>query len=46
MFVLCPKYLSIDFKVSHITAYAALRPRDGLSHPPQEHMQDNNILSQ
>jgi len=27
-------------KASLVTAYAALRPRDGFSHPHQEHMKD------
>jgi len=29
---------------SLVTAYAALRPRDGFSHPHQEHMKDTYIL--
>ena len=28
---------------SLVTAYAALRPRDGFSHPHQEHMKDTYI---
>ena len=28
---------------SLVTAYAALRPRDGFSHPHQEHMKDTSI---
>jgi len=27
-----------------VTAYAALRPRDGFSHPHQEHMKDTYNL--
>jgi len=30
---------------SLVTAYAALRPRDGFSHPHQEHMKDTYITS-
>jgi len=29
---------------SLVTTYAALRPRDGFSHPHQEHMKDTYIL--
>ena len=29
---------------SLVTAYAALRPRDGLPHPHQEHMKDTYIF--
>jgi len=29
---------------SLVTAYAALRPRDGFSHPHQEHMKDTYII--
>jgi len=30
---------------SLVTAYAALRPRDGFSHPHQEHMKDTYNLT-
>ena len=30
---------------SLVTAYAALRPRDGFSHPHQKHMKDTYILA-
>jgi len=30
---------------SLVTACAALRPRDGFSHPHQEHMKDTNIVN-
>jgi len=29
---------------SLVTAYAVLRPRDGFSHPHQEHMKDTYII--
>jgi len=32
--------LRAGFEASLVTAYAALRPRDGFSHPHQEHMKD------
>jgi len=30
---------------SLVTAYAALRPRDGFSHPHQEHMKDTYMYT-
>ena len=30
----------LSWVASLVTAYAALRPRDGFSHPHQEHMKD------
>jgi len=30
--------------LENVTAYAALRPRDGFSHPHQEHMKDTYNL--
>ena len=38
------KHVSYAYMASLVTAYAALRPRDGFSHPHQEHMKDTYRL--
>ena len=37
------KHVSYAYMASLVTAYAALRPRDGFSHPHQEYMKDTYI---